>query len=409
MNDYRSLWNDELIRQGKSGEQIQLAQAEQQHLQAQLPDLSEEEAQLVSLSRMGVRFTLEQQAVSATLHQKAAFLLLVQFLLSRLPGFLGYPFSNATEGLYGLNVSFLVFPILALYLVRGQKRLLVHYLLGSALLALVINLLFLGNTQTESPTLVLAILHLPPLYVLSLALFDQHESLTEKLCRHLSLVGETLLLTFLLACATGFSMLLTILLFEAIGWKVEDGVASFVITGIIPLLPLTALHLLKTKGAKMQQITRLLATLFLPVFTLLMAVFLMVLLFGKVHIVEDRSLLLVIDVLLAMLLLMILYAADLLEHQQKSRMGKNLIIIACSIALALDVVALLAIGKRLNQYGLSPNRLAVLAENILLFGNLLFLVITLIRKQSAAKLQARFLLLYAFWFLFVVLAFPLLF
>ena len=283
------------------------------------------------------------------------------------------------------------------------------YLLTSALLALLVNLMFAGKPHTEEPTLVLAILHLPLFFILSMALFEPHQHLFQKLCRHLSLVGETLLLTFLLACATALSMMLAILLFESIGLRVEDDVATVVITGIIPLLPLLSLHLLTTKGAKLQQLTRLLSTLFLPVFTTLMALFILVLLFTKAQVVEDRSLLLVIDVLLAILLLMILYAADLLELQQRSRMWRTLIIFSSSIALALDIVALQAIGVRLAEFGLSPNRLAVLAQNILLCANLLSLVITLLRGRSPARLQARFLLLYGAWFLVVVLIFPLLF
>jgi len=133
------------------------------------------------------------------------------------------------------------------------------------------------------------------------------------------------------------------------------------------------------------------------------------LLFTKAQVVEDRSLLLVIDVLLAILLLMILYAADLLELQQRSRMWRTLIIFSSSIALALDIVALRAIGVRLAEFGLSPNRLAVLAQNILLCANLLALVVTLLRGRSPARMQACFLLLYGAWFLVVVLIFPLLF
>ncbi len=406
MSDHLSRWNDDLIRQGKSEAEIEQAQREQERIQASLTDIFEEEAQLVSLLRMGVHFSLEQQPI---VHTQLILLSLIQFALSQLPRLFIRPFDDAALALYGLNISFLIFPFLAIYRGRGQKRLLAAYLLSTALLALLVNVLFLGKVHTQEPTLVLAILHLPLFFILTMALFERQHSLVKKLCKHLSLVGETLLLSFLLACATAVSMLLAILLFEAIGWRIEEDVATVVLTGIIPLLPLLSLHLLTTKAAKLQQLTRLLSTLFLPVFTTLMALFLLALLFTKAEVVQDRSLLLVIDVLLAILLLMILTAADLLELDQWSRGWRRLIILSCSVALALDIVALRAIGMRLAQYGLTPNRLAVLAQNILLCANLLALVTALLRRRSPSRLQARFLLLYGAWFLVVVLIFPLLF
>ncbi|MCK9547922.1 MAG: hypothetical protein M0Q37_05365 [Sphaerochaeta sp.] len=409
MADYLDRWKDELIRQGTPEGEIVRARAEQQRIQATLGDISDDEAQVVSLLRMGVCFCLEQQPLFGRAHLKVVLLLLAQFTLSQLPRFLGYPFGDATSSLYGLNMSFLIFPFLAIYRGWGHPRLLASFLLASALLALSVNMLFVGKADTQSPTVVLAILHLPLFFTLSLALFGPHRRLVERMWTHLSLVEETLLLTFLLLCATGFSMMLVTLLFEAIGWRVEDEVATVTITGIVPLLPLLSLHLLTIRGAKLQQLIRLLTTLFLPVFTLLMAAFLLVLLFGTGAVVEDRSLLLAIDILLAVLLLMILYAAGQLEDQQRPRLWRGLIILSSAIALTLDIVALRAIGTRLAQFGLTANRLAVLAQNILLCANLIAIVATLLSRRSIARMQTGFLLLYGAWFLFVVLIFPLLF
>jgi len=409
MADYLDRWKDELIRQGTPEGEIVRARAEQQRIQATLGDISDDEAQVVSLLRMGVCFCLEQQPLFGRAHLKVVLLLLAQFTLSQLPRFLGYPFGDATSSLYGLNMSFLIFPFLAIYRGWGHPRFLAFFLLASALLALSVNMLFVGKVDTQSPTVVLAILHLPLFFTLSLALFGPHRRLVERMWTHLSLVEETLLLTFLLLCATGFSMMLVTLLFEAIGWRVEDEVATVTITGIVPLLPLLSLHLLTIRGAKLQQLIRLLTTLFLPVFTLLMAAFLLVLLFGTGAVVEDRSLLLAIDILLAVLLLMILYAAGQLEDQQRPRLWRGLIILSSAIALTLDIVALRAIGTRLAQFGLTANRLAVLAQNILLCANLIAIVATLLSRRSIARMQTGFLLLYGAWFLFVVLIFPLLF
>lgn len=409
MSDYLSRWRDDLIRQGKTAEQIDQARAEQARLQESLSNMTEEEAQLLSLLRMGERFSLVPRGRPALAYRRLMLLLIIQFALSQLPRLLGYPFGDATHGLYGLNMNFLVFPILAIYRGWDHKRRLASFLLATALLAVVVNLLFWGKAHDGSPTLHLTILHLPLFFIISLALFGPHQRLVENLQGHVGLVAETLLLTFLLACATAVSMMLAIVLFEAVGWRVEEGVSTVVITGIIPLLPLVSLHLLTTKRAALQQLARLLALLFLPVFTLLMAVLLFTLLSKKVVVVQDRSLLLAIDILLALLLLMIFYATEMWEPSTRPTLWRGLIILCSSTALALDLVALQAIGVRLAQGGLSPNRLAVLAQNILLCANLLALVITLAKGRAAARLEARFLLVYGGWFLVVALIFPLLF
>jgi hypothetical protein len=77
MSDYRSRWIDELIRQGRPAAEIEQARREQQRIQASLPDLSEEEAQLVSLLRMGVRICLEWQPLSPGVHKKGLSLFTV--------------------------------------------------------------------------------------------------------------------------------------------------------------------------------------------------------------------------------------------------------------------------------------------------------------------------------------------
>jgi hypothetical protein len=214
-----------------------------------------------------------------------------------------------------------------------------------------------------------------------------------------------LLLSFLLACAVFVVTMLTFVLFEAVGVHVEDRLAPFVVTGILALLPLSARYLLQYKGNQMAVLTRLLATIFLPVITVVMITFLTALVVGRLPITEDRNLLLIIDVLLALVLMMILYATGLLESEQTSAFYRGVLITGALAAIGIDLFALVAIGGRFLQYGLSPNRLAVLAENLLLLANLGSLVVTLLRRRSFIRIQSIFMVVYALWFLIVVLLF----
>ncbi|MCE2833140.1 MAG: hypothetical protein LW694_02060 [Chitinophagaceae bacterium] len=86
------------------------------------------------------------------------------------------------------------------------------------------------------------------------------------------------------------------------------------------------------------------------------------------------------------------------------------------LTIIVNGIALSAISFRLVEYGLTPNRLAVLAGNLLIMTHLLivtrrlFLVVN--RKQSVEDVEraiAVFLPVYALWTLVVVFGFPLFF
>jgi uncharacterized membrane protein YidH (DUF202 family) len=85
-------------------------------------------------------------------------------------------------------------------------------------------------------------------------------------------------------------------------------------------------------------------------------------------------------------------------------------------AICVDSIALGGIIIRLTEYGLTPNKLAVLGENIILLLNLILLAIGylkyVLRKSTFQKIvtmQMRFLPIYPLWAAVVVVIFPLLF
>jgi hypothetical protein len=70
----------------------------------------------------------------------------------------------------------------------------------------------------------------------------------------------------------------------------------------------------------------------------------------------------------------------------------------------------------LGEYGITPNRLAVLGSNILIFGNLVLIMIDLykinFKKSEIEKVGltiSKYLPVYILWILIVIFAFPLFF
>jgi hypothetical protein len=79
-------------------------------------------------------------------------------------------------------------------------------------------------------------------------------------------------------------------------------------------------------------------------------------------------------------------------------------------------VALSAIVFRLSSYGITPNRLAVLGVNILIWANLIWIMLSYMRflqnKTGPSTIQdavTKYLPVYGLWAAFVTFTFPLIF
>jgi hypothetical protein len=99
-----------------------------------------------------------------------------------------------------------------------------------------------------------------------------------------------------------------------------------------------------------------------------------------------------------------------------SRIRLVLLLALSVFTIIVNGIALSAISFRLLEYGLTPNRLAVLAGNLLIMTHLLMVTRKLwlvVRKQDAIegveKAIAGFLPVYALWTIVVVFGFPLFF
>ena len=96
----------------------------------------------------------------------------------------------------------------------------------------------------------------------------------------------------------------------------------------------------------------------------------------------------------------------------ETRLGRTLVTALVVLGIVADGVAILAIGSRLMEWGWTPNRLAVLATNVLCLGTLLALVpafVPPLRMQGWPDVQGvlnRALVFFFGWTVVVALAFP---
>ena len=109
---------------------------------------------------------------------------------------------------------------------------------------------------------------------------------------------------------------------------------------------------------------------------------------------------------------------SLTEATNNTNSKFNLIILfgLAILAIIANTIALSAISFRLSEFGLSPNRLAVLGANLLIFAHLLLVSYGLIKNLNGkATLQnveatiASFIPVYAIWAAFISFVLPFIF
>ena len=161
----------------------------------------------------------------------------------------------------------------------------------------------------------------------------------------------------------------------------------------------------------LKKVLPIIAGLFIPLFVLLESGFLLTYLAkGLETLSRDREELLVFNLLLGAVIGLVLLNSALKDSE--TRLGRALIAVLVVLGIIADGVAILAIGSRLLEWGWTPNRLAVLATNLLCLGTLLALVPALVpqwRQRGWPEVQDvlnRALVFFFGWTVIVSLAFP---
>ena len=319
---------------------------------------------------------------------------------------------------YAMNASLFVFPLLAVYFIwkrapDGAKafRLALYFAAGA----------FFANIYPfpdSSHTALLTVLHLP--IALWLAVGFAHVRgawfASRERMQFVRFSGELAIYYVLIALGGAVLAGFTSIMFAAIdtntdwfiaGWMIPCGAAAAVII---------AAWLVDSKQSVIGNLAPMLTRLFTPLFTILLLVFLTTMAWTGSPLNVERELLIGLDLLLAVVVGLVLYAASARSPHAPPGFFDALQLLLVGSALAVDGVALWAIAARISEFGLTPNRVAALGENLILFTNLAGSAWLywrfLFRRGLFSRLehwQIAYLPVYSGWALFVVVAFPLLF
>ena len=159
-----------------------------------------------------------------------------------------------------------------------------------------------------------------------------------------------------------------------------------------------------------------LARVFTPLFTFALFTLLVTMVWTGAGLQIEREVLIVLDVLLAVVVGLVVYAVPARAPDGKPGVFDALQLLLVALALVVDLLALGAIGARIAEFGFTPNRTAALGLNLVLLANLagsawLYLRFLRGRGPFAAleRWQTGFLPVYAGWAAVVAALFPPLF
>ena len=225
--------------------------------------------------------------------------------------------------------------------------------------------------------------------------------------------GELFIYYVLIALGGGVVTALTFMMFSAIdmnpdwfvaGWLIPCGAAGAVIIGS---------WLVEAKQSVIENMAPVLTRLFTPLFTVLLLAFLVTMAWTGNPINVKREVLIGFDLLLAVVVGLVLYAASARDPEAPPDFFDALQLLLVVSALAVDAVALTAIAARISEFGFTPNRVAALGENLILLVNLswsAWLYARFLRKSAPfsalERWQVAYLPVYSAWAALVVVVFP---
>ena len=343
------------------------------------------------------------------------FLALVGGTLAKLPSF--WPSINE-EFFYPRNLAFFVLPALACYfLVKNTV---------DNKLAAGLSLIFLGaaifmNALPDLPnsdTLVLAFMHMPFfLWALVGVAFagNNYRSLKPRM-DYLKFNGEMVIYAVLILIGGALLTGLTISLFSVIGLRIDDWYMNNVVVYGAVAAPIVATYVTIHRTNTGQRLAPTFAKIFSPLVLLTLVVFLVANGIQGKSPFTDRDFLIVFNIMLMGVLAITVFTISERPTSQTKIASDYVAIALVVVALIVDLIALSAIVFRLTSFGLTPNRLAVLGANLLVFGNLagiLYYYAGFLRNkidmQHVEQWITRYLPLYAIWTVFIVFIMPFLF
>lgn len=434
-------WCDYLRSSGKLSED-DIMELEN-HLREQIDELTEnglneDEAFLISVKRLGnvsliseeyskintenlwKQLLVDRVDQDAKKQRRRDILLVILFSLlagtaAKLPTLFGIPMESYV---YFKNLSFYILPFIALFFMI--KHNVSKKLMGSIAGIFVLTGVIINLYPSYSPyhTEILTGIHLPIMlwFVTGVAYMGEKWRTNKGRMNFIRFTGESVIYGSLIMLGLIVLMMFIAFIFESISFDVENFIENYFILYGGCAAAMITVYLVETKKSVVENFAPILAKIFSPLFLVTMVTFLLVIVITGNSPFVERDYLIGFDLMLVLVLGMVLYIISARHIYDKINIFDYLNVALIMIAMVVDGVALSAILFRLSEYGISPNKLAALGENVLLLVNLAALLWLysryFMRKIEFEKIeiwQTNYLTVYAIWMSIVVFVFPIVF
>jgi hypothetical protein len=288
---------------------------------------------------------------------------------------------------------------------------------GLVFLVPVIYVRFLPSTN-PADQVILTFIHLPFLmwFIYGIVFTGYDFKNLKKRIEFIRYNGDLAIFYTLIAIAGCILTAITIGLFESIGLKIENFYfENIVFTGAVAA-PVFATYLIAKFPTLISRTAPLLAGIFSPLVLITLIIFLITIIVTGKDPYNDRNFLLVFNIMLLGVMGIIIFSVSETSTIKNQKFNAIILFSLSIVTIIIDLIALSAIFYRLGEYGLTPNRLAVLVSNLLVLLNLILIMIDLFRNNFKGKdfslvenTVSKFLPVYMVWIIIVVFGFPLIF
>jgi hypothetical protein len=224
--------------------------------------------------------------------------------------------------------------------------------------------------------------------------------------------GDLAVIGVVIVIAGGILSFMTIGLFELIDMDIEDFYFGNIAIWGLAAVPVAGAYIVLNNPLLVKSVSPLIAKIFTPLVLVMLLVYLAAIVWTGKDPYNDREFLLIFNLLLVGVMALILFSVA----ESPGRVNTFLLLVLSVVTIIVNAVALSAIVFRISEWGISPNRVAVLGSNLLVLINLLlvtyrlFLAVKKPEQLSGAHLAiARFMPYYAIWTGVVTFLFPVIF
>jgi len=322
------------------------------------------------------------------------------------------------EFFYTRNIGFIIFPLLAAYFAWKNKLPTSKMAIMGAIFllgGLFINLL--PNTSS-SDTLTLSCIHLVLLMwsILGFAFVGKAVAKHEKRLDYLKYNGDLVVMTTLIVISGWILSAITVGLFRLIGFHIEEFYFENIGVYGLAAAPLVGTYLTQTNPQLVGKVSPVIAKIFSPLVLVMLVVYLGAIVYSGKDPYNSREFLMIFNVLLIGVMALIFFSVAETSKTLHNRAQVWVLFLLATLTIVVNGVALSAILFRISEWGITPNRTAVLGGNLLILVNLLLVMIqlskVLTQKATLAdvgKTIAIYLPIYSLWTLVVTFLFPFLF